>query len=336
MSSPEPSIPLVWSTFTAYQRTAAMKAAIELDVFSAVAAGADTLGGLAARCRAAPRGLRPLLDHLVMDGFLAREGDRWKLTPTAATFLDRGSPLYLGSAITFIASPHVVSGFTHLTEAVRRGGTAAPDAGSLVPDHPMWVEFARAMAPVAGMSAELLATFLDVERAPGWQVLDLAAGHGLFGITIARRNPRVEVTAVDWASVLAVAEENARAAGVAERFHPLPGSVFDVRFGGPYDRVLVPNLLHHFDPPTCERLLARVRDALVPGGRVVIVEFVPDDDRQGPPDAVRFGLVMLAGTPGGDAYTFAEYRAMLVRAGFRGAAVHDVPPTPMRVVLAER
>jgi hypothetical protein len=63
-----------------------------------------------------------------------------------------------------------------------------------------------------------------------------------------------------------------------------------------------------FDSPTCERLLAKARAALAPGGRVVIVEFIPNDDRGGPPDAVRFSLVMLAGTPGGDAYTFGARR----------------------------
>jgi SAM-dependent methyltransferase len=121
---------------------------------------------------------------------------------------------------------------------------------------------------------------------------------------------------------------------VAERFHTLPGSALEVPFGDGYDLVLLTNFLHHFDPPTCERLLAKCRAALVPGGRVVLVEFVPDDDRSGPPDAVRFSLVMLATTPGGDAYTFAEYRAMLERAGFRDVVLHELPPTPARVVVA--
>jgi SAM-dependent methyltransferase len=116
----------------------------------------------------------------------------------------------------------------------------------------------------------------------------------------------------------------------------LAGSAFDVPFGSGYDLVLLPNFLHHFDPPACEHILAKAHAALAPGGRVVIVEFVPDDDRSGPADAVRFSLVMLAGTPGGDAYTFAEYQTMLRNAGFQGATLHDLPPSPARVVIAER
>ena len=328
MTSSEPSLSLVWETFTGYQRTAAIKAAVELDVFTQIAAGAATVDALAARCDAAPRGLRALLNHLVVDGFLTRDGEHYGLSATAAAFLDRSSPSYLGSAVSFIASPTIVEGFTRLTDAVRRGGTAISADGALAPEHPVWVEFARAMAPIAAMTAALLANLLDIEHAPGGKILDIAAGHGMFGITLARLNPAVELTALDWRNVLAVAEEHARAAGIGARFRTLAGSAFEVPFGDGYDLVLLPNFLHHFDPSACERLLAKAHAALRPGGRVVIVEFVPNDDRLGPPDAVRFALVMLAGTPAGDAYTYAEYQTMLGHAGFGRATLHDLPPFP--------
>src|SRR5262249_29363041 len=140
--SNEPNLELLWSAFTGYQRTAAIKAAIELDVFTAIAAGADTVDAVATRTKAAARGVRTLLDHLTMDGFLRRDGAGYELTPTAAVFLDRAAPTYIGSVIGFVSSPHVVSGFTHLTEAVRRGRTAIPAAGSLVPDPARWAEVA--------------------------------------------------------------------------------------------------------------------------------------------------------------------------------------------------
>jgi len=336
MNHNEPSLSLVWDTFCGYQRTAALKAAIELDVFTQIATGTTTLEAIAERCQAAPRGLRALLDHLVIDGFLLRDARGYHLSATAAAFLDRNAPGYLGSAVTFVTAPRIVEGFTKLTEAVRRGTSAVTEDGALAPENPVWVEFARAMAPLAGMTAMLLGNLLEIERAPSWKVLDIAAGHGMFGITLARLNAGVRVIAVDWKNVLAVAEDNARTANVTERFQTRPGSAFEVAFGDGYDLVLLPNFLHHFDPATCERLLTKVRAALAPGGRVVIVEFVPNDDRSGPADAVRFSLVMLAGTPAGDAYTFAEYQRMLSNAGFRQPTLHDLAPSPARVVMAER
>ncbi|HUI28356.1 MAG TPA: methyltransferase [Candidatus Kryptonia bacterium] len=336
MAEDEPSLSLVWETFTGYQRTAALKAAIELDVFTLIGGGIATVDALAERCDTAPRGVRALLNHLVMDGFLTRDGERYGLSTTAAVFLNRNAPAYVGSAITFIASPMIMEGFTRLTDAVRRGGTAIPDDGALAPEHPVWVEFARAMAPLAGMTALLLANLLDVEHAPAWKVLDIAAGHGMFGIVLAQLNSGVQVTALDWKNVLAVAAQHAQAAGVSARFRTLVGSAFDVPWEDGYDLVLLPNFLHHFDPATCERLLTKAHAALAPGGRVVIVEFAPDDDRMGPPDAVRFSLTMLAGTPAGDAYTFAELETMLQHAGFQRATRHELSPSPARVVIAER
>lgn len=334
--SSEPSIELLWSTFTGYQRTAVIKAAIELDVFSRIAAGTTTVEALANACGAAPRGLRPILDHLVVDGFLTRSGDVYALAPTAAAFLDRASPGYLGSAITFIASPTIVEGFHRLTEAVRQGATAVPEDGTLAAAHPVWVEFARAMAPLAGMTGALVANLLQIDAAPGGTVLDVAAGHGMFGIALARANAKVEVTALDWANVLTVAEANARAAGVGAQYHLLPGSAFDVSWGTDYAFVLLPNFLHHFDPATCEMLLAKAHAALAPDGRVVLVEFIPDEDRLGPADAVRFATVMLASTPAGNSWTFGEYRTMLQHSGFVDPVLHDLAPTPMRAVIARR
>lgn len=324
----------VFDALTAYQRTAAVKAAIELDVFTAIGAGAVTLPELAARTGAAARGLRALCSRLVADGFLTFDGGSYGLSPAAEMFLDRRSPAFSGSAVTFITSPHIVGAFERLTESVRQGGAVEHD--TLAPEHPVWVEFARAMAPLARITGTLTANLLDAQKSAPWKVLDVAAGHGMFGIAILTANPRAEVVALDWSNVLAVARENAAAAGVAERLRLLPGSAFEVAWGTGYDLVLLPNFLHHFDEQGCTDVLRQAYAALVPGGRVVIVEFIPNPDRVTPPEAAGFALTMLATTPGGDAYTFAEYEAMLRASGFRDATLHDLVPSPNRVVLATR
>jgi len=325
----------IFQALAAYQETEALRAAIEIDLFTAVGAGAATAKEIAARCNASERGVRILADYLVVNGFLTKDAGRYALAPVAAMFLDRSSPGCIASAIHFIASPHVMRGFAQLTTTVRTGRAAIGDEG-LAPDHPMWVEFARSMAPLAGLMAELLANLLEASAAPPWKVLDVAAGHGLFGITLARHNPKAEIVALDWKNVLAVAEENARTAGVAARFRTLPGSAFEVDYGSGYDLVLLTNILHHFDPAGCETLLRKVHRALAPGGRAVTVEMVPDESRVAPPDAAAFALVMLAGTPAGDAYTFAEYERMFRNAGFARSELHDLAPSPQRAVISYR
>jgi 2-polyprenyl-3-methyl-5-hydroxy-6-metoxy-1,4-benzoquinol methylase len=192
------------------------------------------------------------------------------------------------------------------------------------------------MAPMMALPAELIAGLLRADSGAKWKVLDIAAGHGMFGITLAKHNPNAEIVAVDWPQVLEVAKENARTAGVSARYRTIAGSAFDVEYGGGYDLVLLTNFLHHFDPPTCEKLLRKVHGALAPGGRGVTLEFIPNEDRVSPPVAAKFGLVMLAGTPSGDAYTFSEFEQMFRNAGFRASEFHPLPPTPESVVISTK
>jgi 2-polyprenyl-3-methyl-5-hydroxy-6-metoxy-1,4-benzoquinol methylase len=325
---------LFFDTMSAYQRTEALRAAIELDIFSLVAAGRQTATELAEACQSAPRGIRILADYLAIIGFLNKHGDRYELTEDAQVFLDRASPAYVGGAARFMLAPELRESFHQLTAAVRRGGTAVSNEGTVSYDNPIWVEFARAMAPLMQMPARLLAGLVGGDPGQPLRVLDIAAGHGLFGIAIANRYPQAHITALDWPNVLAVAEENARRAGVAERYALRPGSAFDVAWGGPYDIVLLTNFLHHFDIPRCEQLAAKAHATLAPGGRALTLDFIPETDRITPPSTASFALVMLATTARGDAYTFEEFQGMFARAGFLRSEFHPLPPTTQQAVLS--
>jgi ubiquinone/menaquinone biosynthesis C-methylase UbiE len=325
---------LFFDTISAYQRTEALRAAIELDLFSLAAAGRKTAAELAEECQAAPRGVRILADYLAILGFLHKHADRYDVTDDAKLFLDRASPAYVGGAARFMLAPEMRESFQRLTAAVRRGGTALSDEGTVSHDNPIWVEFARAMAPLMRMPAQLLAGLVGGDATRPLGVLDVAAGHGLFGITIAERNPQADVTALDWPNVLAVAEDNARSAGVAERYSLRPGSAFELDWGGPYDVVLLTNFLHHFDSPTCEQVAAKAYAALASGGRALTLDFIPEPDRITPPSAAGFALVMLATTARGDAYTFPEYQAMFAKAGFARSEFHNLPPTTQQAVVS--
>jgi hypothetical protein len=323
-----PSPALVFEILTAHQRTAALRTAIELDVFRAIGEGVDTAPALAARLDASERGVRILCDFLVVIGLLLKQEGRYVHTPTSALFLDPKSPASVASTARFLGNPDLLQPFNELTSIVRTGRTVLRGDGTVEADNPVWVEFAHSMAPMmAPMAAPLGAIALDGLSGP-MRVLDLAAGHGLFGIEVARQNPRAHIVAVDWAPVLAVAVENARKAGVADRYTLLPGSAFDVDFEGPYDVVLLTNFLHHFDRDTCIRLLRKVRAAVTPDGRASALEFVPAEDRVSPPMAAAFAMTMLATTPAGDAYTLREYDDMYREAGFVRVTAHPLPRAP--------
>ena len=333
--STQPTPQLFFDTATAYQRTATIKAAIEVDLFSAIAEGKTTPAEIAAHCSIAERGARILSDYLTMMGFLNKSNGRYSLTPDSNLFLTRRSPAFLGNAIEFLISEEIMKGFWMLTEAVRKGGTALGGDGTVDAENPIWVKFARAMHPLMAPAAAGIAEMIDPSASQPLKILDIAAGHGAFGVAFLRRNPKVEVHAVDWAPVLQVARENAAAAGVADRHHSIPGSAFDVDYGTGYDLALVTNFLHHFDPPTNEALLKKIRAALKDGGRVAALEFVPNDDRVSPIGVAGFSLTMLAGTPSGDAYTFKELDAMFRNAGYAKSEIRELPPLQQLVVSSK-
>ncbi len=329
MPSPEP----IFETLFAYQKSAALKAAVELDVFTAIDEGAATASAIAQRANASERGIRILCDYLTIQRFLQKSDGTYQLTAEAGAFLSRRSPAYLGSIARFLVAPEIAGYMHDLADAVRRGGVD-PRKSSVAEENPVWVEFARSMAPMMMPNAQAIAELIAAGGSP-MKVLDIAAGHGMFGVAIARRNANASIVAVDWKPVLAVAEENARAAGVADRYSTIAGDAFKVDFGTGYDVALVTNFLHHFNPATCTSLLKKVAAALKPGGRVVVLDFVPNSDRVTPPFAAAFSLTMLADTEAGDAYTLAEFRQQLEGAGFRDIEAH-VTATPETIIVATR
>lgn len=329
-----PSPERIFQTITAYQATAALKGAIDLELFTAIAEGTTTVPALAARCQASERGTRILCDYLAAIGFLTKESENYGLAPDSAVFLNKHSPAYFGSISQFLNSSHITNAFQDIAQTVRRGTTLMGGEGSMEPEHPMWIDFARAMTPMMFPAAEEIAQIVGADQGAKCRVLDIAAGHGIFGVVLAKHNPNAEITAVDWQSVLSVAQENARRFGVTDRYHTLPGSAFDVDYGTGYDLVLFTNFFHHFDKPTCEMLMKKALVSLNEGGRAVTLEFAPNEDRISPPPLATFGLVMLASTAAGEAYTVGDYDQMFRNAGYARSEMHQLTKSPQRVIVS--
>jgi hypothetical protein len=136
---------LFFDTLTGFQRSEAIKSAVELDVFTRIGEGNKTAQAISDACGASERGTRILCDSLTVMGFLNKNNGEYELTEMSAMFLNRHSQAFVGDAAHFLMSPMQKRGFDDLTNAIRNGGSSITEEGSLDPESPMWVLFARGM-----------------------------------------------------------------------------------------------------------------------------------------------------------------------------------------------
>src|SRR5690348_6263039 len=113
-----PSPQLLFETINAYQRTSALKAAIDLEIFTVIGGTPTTALQIAQRCNCAERGIRILCDFLVIIGFLTKNGFEYALTPSTAVFLDKKSPAYSGNAVSFMLAPGLTEAFSDLAATI--------------------------------------------------------------------------------------------------------------------------------------------------------------------------------------------------------------------------
>jgi precorrin-6B methylase 2 len=334
LPQPQLSPERFFETARGFQRTAALKSAVELDLFTAIADGANDVAALAKHCAASERGIRILCDYLTVLGFLIKDHGKYWLSPESDLFLNRKSPAYIGCAIGFVCGPAEINAMQNLTNTIRQGKPAVTPA--LESDSEVWISFARNMTPLLTPGARAMAAQLTLPTDRDTRVLDIASSHGMWGLAVAQRFPRAHIVALDWANVLEVGKENANRLKLTSRYETIPGDAFQVDFLGLYDAILLPNLLHHFDQQKNERLLTKCRSHLRDGGFVAIAEFVPNDDRVSPPVQAEFALTMLGSTEAGDAYTLAEFRAMLTHAGFSHIDARPLGGLPQTMITARK
>jgi len=333
-TQPNPSrlIEIAWS----FAQPLAIDSAVQSRVFDVLDSGPKSLAEISKETGASVRGLAAVMDLLAHMKLLAKsDNGRYSLTPESAAFLVSSKPGYLGGFFHQTAT-RLAEGFLKLPDVMRAGKppegleTESPDSAAF------FEQLVVDIMPLAYPPAQKLAEVLGVARATRpVSVLDLASGSGVWGIALAQASPQVQVTAVDWPSVLPVTRRIAGRYGVAEQFHDLGGDLFQVDYGKGHSIATLGHILHMLGPDEDKKLLKKTFDALAPGGTIAIGEFVVDDDRGGPLVPLTFAVNMLLHTTNGNAYSFAEIRSWLEEAGFVNARLQAAPgPSPL--ILAEK
>jgi len=326
----EPTPEKIFETTFAFAPTRVLVTGIDLEVFTHIANGCHTSEAIAKAAQASPRGMEILLNSLVALNFLTKSSARYSLAPLAEKFLVKGKPAYYGDFVQH--ADQLWEPWRNLTEVVRTGKPFSPverEGGeeffqNLVPRlFPMSYPAAKAAAAALGVGS----TWKNLS------VLDVAAGSGAWGIAFAERDDGTRVTAQDWPGVLEVTKKFVERFNLDARFSYLPGELSEVDLGqDSYDLVILGHICHSEGREKSRKLFSRAHRSLKQGGKLLIADMIPDDERRSAVFPLLFAVNMLINTTEGNTFTMAEYREWLQDAGFKDINTIEAPgPSPLIV-----
>jgi ubiquinone/menaquinone biosynthesis C-methylase UbiE len=154
------------------------------------------------------------------------------------------------------------------------------------------------------------------DQKPFKRLLDIGGGSGTYTIAFLKKNPMLTGVIFDLKNVIPMAEERMNAEGLTKRVELVAGDFYHDDLPRDCDLALLSAIIHQNSPEQNRALYRKIFQALLPGGRLLMRDFVMDESRTHPPEGALFALNMLVNTPGGDTYTFREIKHLLEKAGF--------------------
>ncbi len=266
----EPDPDLIYDLMYDDWKTHVLKIAIQLDVFTAIAEGSDTLEKMVSEKGWTRKPTRLLLDALCFLGLLTKEGGAYILTPTSEALLVTGSENYAGDSLKAFFD---CSMWEQLLEAIKKGVQSRPSLQNACDRE--WVTLWKQDAAMESMRTSQIPVSLkmwqeagiDVDSVCPMRIMDLASGCAIKSLALALHNPKFEIMCVDWAEVLEVAARLSERLGVSERVDMKAGDVMVMDFGdSQFDAVFLGQITYYLSPEQNVSVLKRVHRSLKPGG----------------------------------------------------------------------
>ncbi|MBN1204925.1 MAG: methyltransferase, partial [Myxococcaceae bacterium] len=303
-----------------------MMAGVRLGVYAALAEGPTTVEALAERLKLSPEGTRALLEALVSCEVVKRKRGRYSLEERARRWLDPRSPQYIGGFIEFNYAQW--EWWSQLEEMVRTGQPVG--IHDLAPEDPRWRDYIHAMHQLARLAAPEVASSIPLPRGAR-HVLDLGGAHGWFSAELCQRHKGLRATVLDLEGSARVGREIIASAGLSHLVTHREGNILTSELGGPYDAVLLFQVMHHLPPAQNVALLRRVRTALAPKGTLAVLEYLREEVESEPSAASLIGLHYFL-TSKAAAYTPAEVEGFLGDAGFLIESARPVRHLPLQTL----
>jgi ubiquinone/menaquinone biosynthesis C-methylase UbiE len=304
--------------------------AVKIELFQGLAEGARSAESLAVVTGCSARGVRVLLDCLAAMQLVEKKRGRYQLNELSRRHFVPGGADYVGGV------------FSMLDPLIR-----------------LWLTLPRAMATGKATTRSLsekerealnlgiVDALFQAYRACAWRlaercggfrpkrILDVAAGSAVWSIPFATRDREAAVTAIDFAEVLDMTRTYTRRFGVARQYRFVDGDIAECKFGRQrYDLALLGHICHSEGAAGSRALFGKCFRALRHGGRLLVIDYLPDEGRKKEILPLILAVNALLGTDTGDTFTFSEYRAWLLETGFRGVHTLELRPhSPVVVAL---
>jgi hypothetical protein len=294
-----------------YWETKILLTAVRLDLFSALDGKARTPQDVAARIGAHEPTLTLLLNALVALRLLTKTAERYGNTPAAQTHLVRHSPQYVGHLL--LLHDAEWNNWGTLADTIRSGRRTV-DRHVFETDPALGANVLAVLHRIGQQSGPELAKRLRLQGP--LHLLDLGGGAGTNAIAFCQVYPELRATVFDLSSTLPLTEKTVKDAGFESQIALRGGDFNRDGLGGPYDVVLMSDILHYQTYETNQSLVKKVHDHLVPGGWLIIKDRFLDEAGTGPAWTTAFAVHILVNTQQGACYKTADAMLWMTRAGF--------------------
>jgi ubiquinone/menaquinone biosynthesis C-methylase UbiE len=313
----------IFDTCFAFAPSRILLAGVELEVFTHIFNGHNTSKEIANVASADPRGMEILLNSLASLNFLTKSKSTYGLTPISEKFLVKGIPTYYGEFVPNVDMQW--EQWRELTNVVKTGKSFAQIEGK--EGEAFFQKLVSQIFPMSYPGAKVAAEKLGMKNT---NILDIAAGSGAWGIAFAENDINTKVTALDWPGVLNVTKKFVNKFGLDDRFNYISGDLRKVDLGRDYDLIILGHICHSEGAENTVKLISKCFNSLKNGGKLLIADMIPDDERCSAVFPLLFAVNMLISTTEGDTFTMKEYKDWLENAGFNDVKILDVPgPSPL-------
>lgn len=298
-----------------YWETKILLTAVRLDVFSALNAKPKSAGETAARIGAHEATLALLLNALVAMRLLMKEGDKYGNSSVADKHLVRHSPHYIGHLL--LLHDAEWNNWGKLEEAIRSGRRSV-DRHVFETDPELGSNVLAVLDRIGRQSGPDFAKRLQLSGPV--RFLDLGGGAGTNAIAVCQLYPELTATVFDLPATLRLTEKTVKEAGLESRIALQAGDFNRDGLGGPYDVVLMSDILHYQTFDTNQALVKKAYDHLAPGGQLFIKDRFLDETGISPAWTTAFAVHILVNTQQGGCYKTAEAMQWMTKAGFASVA----------------